>query len=252
MAIRVILFMQARRAITMLRRSLNFVRYTPLHPQYFAYKYERIRAKLAVSYCDGLILDVGCGRKSLLDYLPKGVNYVGLDYPPTSALYGGNPNVYSDAESLPFAEFAFDTVVCLEVLEHLKEPERALCEARRVLSSGGAVVISVPFLYPIHDAPNDFRRFTMHGIELMAESSNLSVASIHPFGAPLESAALHSNLAIAWQAMSVPFILKIPAMMAAFILIVLINTLTTMISLPLRKFNSGSPFAIGYLAVLKI
>jgi SAM-dependent methyltransferase len=50
--------------------------------------------------------------------------------------------VRGDACELPFGDQRFDLVVCLEVLEHLPEPERALRELRRV--SRGGCLISVP------------------------------------------------------------------------------------------------------------
>lgn len=43
---------------------------------------------------------------------------------------------------LPFGEESFDLVLCLEVLEHLEDPEAALDELRRV--SRGDVVVSTP------------------------------------------------------------------------------------------------------------
>lgn len=49
----------------------------------------------------------------------------------------------ADAERLPFDAGSFDAVVGGFVLNHLPDPERALDEAARVLSPGGAVAFSV-------------------------------------------------------------------------------------------------------------
>jgi ubiquinone/menaquinone biosynthesis C-methylase UbiE len=51
-----------------------------------------------------------------------------------------------DAEGLPFDEATFDFVTCLEVLEHLIFPEKAVAEIARVLKPGGFAVITVPNL----------------------------------------------------------------------------------------------------------
>lgn len=53
---------------------------------------------------------------------------------------------------LPFDDAAFDAVVCLSVLEHLRELDRALRELRRVLEPGGVCVLGFPVRQPLTDA----------------------------------------------------------------------------------------------------
>lgn len=48
-----------------------------------------------------------------------------------------NAHRIEDAASLPFSDETFDAVVCIEVLEHLFAPQRALKEILRVLSPVG-------------------------------------------------------------------------------------------------------------------
>jgi SAM-dependent methyltransferase len=48
----------------------------------------------------------------------------------------------ADAENLPFADGAFDAVVCSFGIGHFPRPERALAEFRRVLARGGTVAVS--------------------------------------------------------------------------------------------------------------
>lgn len=54
------------------------------------------------------------------------------------------------ATALPFAEAAFGSVALLYVLYHLRDPGRALAEARRVLRPGGLLAVAVPSR---HDSP---------------------------------------------------------------------------------------------------
>ena len=54
--------------------------------------------------------------------------------------------------ALPAAEGEFDAVVCLSVLEHLRELDPALAELRRVLVRGGRAVVGFPVRQPLTDA----------------------------------------------------------------------------------------------------
>ena len=49
-----------------------------------------------------------------------------------------------DSEDLPFDDRTFDVVVFSEVMEHLRFPEKALCEIARVLRKNGTLIGSVP------------------------------------------------------------------------------------------------------------
>lgn len=52
--------------------------------------------------------------------------------------------VLANAEYLPFADASFDVVTCSEVLEHIRTPQRALDEMRRILRPGGRLLLSTP------------------------------------------------------------------------------------------------------------
>ncbi|HXF63753.1 MAG TPA: methyltransferase domain-containing protein [Caldilineaceae bacterium] len=71
-----------------------------------------------------------------------------------------SPDLQADAAALPLPTATFDVVICTELLEHVPEPRRVLAEATRVLRPGGTLVITAPFLYPIHADPYDFGRYT--------------------------------------------------------------------------------------------
>lgn len=95
-------------------------------------------------------LDVGCGDGGTsglwLDSHAR--SYRGVDVSaPAIALAqeaGLNAQVIDDAATLPFADSSFDAAVCVEVLEHVFEPQRAVAEIARVLRPGGLLIISVP------------------------------------------------------------------------------------------------------------
>lgn len=80
---------------------------------------------------------------------------------------GTGVQLLSDIQALALAENTFDAVVCTEVLEHLREPQAAIDEMYRVLKPGGALLLTTRFLFPIHDAPHDYFRFTKYGLQYL-------------------------------------------------------------------------------------
>ncbi|RMH85299.1 class I SAM-dependent methyltransferase [Pseudomonas sp. AOB-7] len=235
---------------TKARRWLDCIRSTPLHPQFFAFKYEELRHRYTAGHCRGLVLDIGSGRQPLRDQLDRSCRYIPLDYPRTGNAYDSKPLVHGDAGQLPFAEAVFDTVVLLEVLEHLPAPKKAMQEACRVLKPNGKLIISTPFIYPIHDAPHDYQRWTQFGIEELSQQSGLVIDESLPLGQTLESSALLFNLGYAWEALNSRGLRRMALLILATVLIPLSNILAML-------FNTGrlnralSPISIGYLCVLR-
>ena len=72
------------------------------------------------------------------------------------------PDVQADAAMLPFKDESFDVVVCAETLEHVLDPVRVMREVYRVLRRQGILLMTVPFLFPIHADPYDYCRYTDH------------------------------------------------------------------------------------------
>lgn len=108
-------------------------------------KNERISRSLP----NGNILDVGCGSGALRLKLPKTANYVGIDLGLNFVKFAkrtfkSDAFIRCDAHYLPFKPERFDGVVCSEVLEHVKDPEKVLDECSRVLRKGAPLIISVP------------------------------------------------------------------------------------------------------------
>lgn len=57
-------------------------------------------------------------------------------------------------------------LVCIfEVLEHTKNPKIAIKNIYDLIDKGSTVLLSTPFIFNIHDAPNDYYRFTRYGLE---------------------------------------------------------------------------------------
>lgn len=181
-----------------IRTALKPLARTPLHPQWLATTArDRMLPDLAAIRPGAIVADVGCFDSWPKRHLPAGCRYVGIDYLETAAgWYGSRPDVYGDASRLPLRARSVDVVLMFSVLEHLADPQAALDRIREVLKPRGLLVMEVPFLYPLHDRPRDFSRFTSHGFEQLAARSGLRVVACTPIGTSIETAALLGNIAV--------------------------------------------------------
>jgi SAM-dependent methyltransferase len=185
---------------------------TPLHPQWLL----RTASCLPLGDLSGAVLDVGCADRRIEALLHPGCNYVGLDYPPTAdTLYRTQPDVYGDAQALPFAAESFDAVLLQHVLEHVPEPSTAVAEALRVLRPAGRLIVETPFLYPVHDAPFDYQRWTPVGLRRLVESQGGLVHHLDAAGTPAETGAVVFNLglslvAVEWIRRRSPWLVLVP------------------------------------------
>jgi SAM-dependent methyltransferase len=69
----------------------------------------------------------------------------------------GDTDARLDLTRLGLADASVDTAVCVSVLEHVDDLPTALAEIRRVVAPGGVLLLTVPFLYPVHDRHDVWR-----------------------------------------------------------------------------------------------
>jgi len=177
-------------------KLIALIRRTPAHPQWLLGG-KGGAARWIAGHATGRVLDIGCADRWVEKCLPADGDYVGLDYPPTGqVMYGASPHIFADASRLPLVDESFDTVVILEVLEHLRAPQAALGEIARILRPQGRLLLSMPFLYPIHDSPHDYQRLTVHGLARDVEEAGLKVDVLTPVLGSAETAGLIACLAV--------------------------------------------------------
>lgn len=137
-----------------------------------------------------LVVDLGCGQQPYREYFAGFVRYLGLDRPGMPDT-GEVVDVFADAADLPLTSSIADAVICTEVMEHVPDPRRMLADVHRVLRPGGALVLSVPFTWHIHDEPYDYWRFTEYGLHRILEESGFEVEDLRAvngyLGANLQS-----------------------------------------------------------------
>lgn len=130
----------------------------------------------------GTVLDVGCGHqpyRSLLTAAPGVDRYVGLDLPPTRYQ---RPDVVWEGTAMPLRTSSVDSAVATELLEHVPDPLPLLREVRRVLRPGGRLLLTVPFLWPLHDVPDDELRYTPFRLERILGDAGFTDVSLRAMG----------------------------------------------------------------------
>lgn len=101
---------------------------------------------------NGSVLDIGCGTGelgSLIQQKYGGVVY-GLDINETAvkraSRNGVRAKIGNVEEKWPFSNNSMDSVLCVQMIEHLVNPDFFLLETKRVLRKNGTVIITTPNL----------------------------------------------------------------------------------------------------------
>jgi len=72
-----------------------------------------------------------------------------------------NPDIVLDVCDMnQITSDSIDVINATEIFEHIENPEKGLEECYRVLKKDGVLMLSMPFLFPIHADPSDFQRWT--------------------------------------------------------------------------------------------
>ncbi len=131
-------------------------------------------------YFRGHLYDLGCGEMPYKDWLLTHADqYTGVDWGGTQ--HQLKADIVADLnEPLPIASEVADTVISLSVMEHLREPQVFLGEAYRILKGGGGMVLQVPFMWWVHEAPYDYYRYTQHGLHYLFEKAGFTDIAVYP------------------------------------------------------------------------
>jgi SAM-dependent methyltransferase len=103
-------------------------------------------------------LQVSGAEDEDLRSLFPGCEYIGADM-----REGPGVDQVLDLHHIDLADEVAESVLCLDTLEHVEHPRKAISEIYRLLRSDGILVLSSVFEFPIHGYPNDYWRFTPEG-----------------------------------------------------------------------------------------
>lgn len=139
----------------------------------------------SMCHLKGKVLDIGCGSmpyKGSLLASNRIDAYVGLEIVNSLPYGGAIPDALWDGIRMPFENESFDSAFSTEVLEHVPDPKIMLLEVFRVLKPGGSYFFTVPFLWPLHEVPNDAYRYTPFSIERIMTAAGFEVVTIQALG----------------------------------------------------------------------
>lgn len=140
-----------------------------------------ITLPLARKHARGDLLDVGAGDVPYRDYFSDLVSlYHTVDYEKRI----DEIDFEADAQDMSgvIDSDRYDTVLLLEVLEHVPNPFKVAAELYRVLRKDGKVILSVPHLSRLHEEPYDFYRYTKYGLRHLFEEAGFKEVEIIPRG----------------------------------------------------------------------
>jgi SAM-dependent methyltransferase len=127
-------------------------------------------------YLKGEILEVGAGIGNFTSKLSKYGKVTAIDYNPNYE----NAN-YGDIEKGKyfFGDKKFDSIVCMNVLEHIKDDKKALSNMFNLLKPGGKIILLVPahkWAYGRMDKElGHFRRYTKDQFSNLLKTSGYSL-----------------------------------------------------------------------------
>lgn len=147
----------------MARKIINFIKWCLFEqPTLGRLTLNRAFKKVVSELRSGKILEIGAGEYiSHIQYLKGHYHYFSLNL-----LLSEKPAIVGDACAIPLRDNSIDSIIMLEVLEHILTPALSIKECMRVLKKGGIMIGSTRFIYPQHGAPNDYYRFTEDSITM--------------------------------------------------------------------------------------
>ncbi len=138
-------------------------------------------------FCGARVLDLG-GR----DFYER-VGKMGLDFDlwltadvsdEAIARAGDRRHVFAvmDGCRCGLRDDSFDTVLSIQVLEHVFDPLAMVREIRRVLKPGGHAIFLIPQTSTLHGIPHHYYNFTRYWIQQTMKECDLEIVSLQPLG----------------------------------------------------------------------
>jgi len=125
----------------------------------------------------GKTIDIGSsgGGKTYLEFMPATEDTVFESFD----IKLGN-NVDFEKDRLPAADNSYDTVIFLNVMEHIFNYQHIANEVQRIVKTRGQLIGFVPFLMWYHPDHKDFFRYTHEALEIILKRAGAKEIDMRP------------------------------------------------------------------------
>jgi len=124
-----------------------------------------------------ILIDYGCGdlpyKHLFMDNFKK---YVAVDI-------GENQQAdisVKENERIPIKDNSADLVLSTQVLEHVRDVDFYMKECQRLIKSGSFLLISTHGVWPYHEFPHDYNRWTRRGLEGLISKFGFKIVKTWP------------------------------------------------------------------------
>lgn len=124
---------------------------------------------------EGHVLDFGCGTGPYRDLLTNTHAYTGLEFDSPQNRQCKKADIFYDGTYIPLENASVDSILSTQTLEHVLNPECIVAEWARILRPDSHILLTVPFMWPEHEMPHDFQRYTMNGMRLLLEKAGFAI-----------------------------------------------------------------------------
>jgi SAM-dependent methyltransferase len=124
----------------------------------------------------GVLLDVGCGKQPYRNEFRQITKYIGLDRV--------NAEIVHDLTIFPYPlkEGTADWILCTQVIDDLPDQDTFVKELHRLLAGNGGIILSVSFVWELHDLPQDYGRPSGEQLRLLLERNGFEIVELQPVG----------------------------------------------------------------------
>lgn len=143
--------------------------------------------RLAMESLTGKTIDIGGGRDA--DYISFMTRTSDVSFETFDMKAGAMIDFETDR--LPAADGVYDTVLFLNVMEHIFNHQHIANEVVRITKSGGKIIGFVPFLMWYHPDHRDFFRYTHEALQVIFTNAGASKIEITPIAPGPFTAAAH-------------------------------------------------------------
>lgn len=123
----------------------------------------------------GTVLDFGCGSGPYRSLLVNCDTYMGLEYDTPENRLHKRADVFYDGHTIPLSDASVQGLLSTQTIEHVPNPQDIIREWARVMASNGTLLMTVPFMWPEHEMPYDFQRYTTNGLRKLLEEAGFEV-----------------------------------------------------------------------------